>query len=171
MASEDTNDALKDELKAFISDQIKRFNKSFSQLLNDNIVAPMTEAIEKVGMLMTDVDALKTYVANTEKMDRPESPIDGSRADQPGLAGIDDAITLLPTHIEESMNFVLLMVTMVDGKRKYTADEMAERIRNDYGIVMGKHLVSALASAMKESRKQGLKMACESILKKMEGVA
>ena len=174
MAEEETAQSMKDGLKAYLSDQLKRINKGMSELITTNIVSPMTEAIEKIAVLIADVDGLKASVADiTAKMDRPPvSPADATRGlDQPGFAGIDDAINLLPTHIEESMNFVLLMVSMVDGKRKYTPDEMAERIRNDYGVIMGKHFVTILVSAMKDSRKQSLKTACDEILKKMGGSA
>ena len=160
---------VKDDVRAYINDQLKRVNKGLSEVLNKNIVVPMTEAIEKINILSKDVESLKSSFADiVAKPDRSPDPPARS-ADQPGFASVDDAINLLPTHIEESMNFVLLVVSLIEGKRKYTPDEMAERIANDYGKVMGKHFVTILASAIKDSRKQALKTACDEILKKLGG--
>jgi len=174
-------DALKDELKSYLIEQLKRVNSGLNTLLNENIVQPMTESIGKISTIEKEIDELKKSVTGLEnrsdKMERtaarkgsepPGPAVLQVPSDQPGLASVDESVAMIATHVEETMNFVLLINSMIDGKRKYTPIEMAERVVNDYGSIMGKRLVEALSRVLKDSRKQNLKAACDDILTKLE---
>jgi hypothetical protein len=149
------------KINQIVNDKIKKFGEKLNEKLTANIVEPVTRVIARIDGMDRRIDKVERTV-----IDRLGAPPNSS-ASQALDQITDPAIDMLPLHVRETMQFVLLMTSMAEGKKKFTDDEIETRISNDYGKVMGKSLAASLLESLKESKRQNLKNACDELVKRL----
>ncbi len=141
-------------VKQYLKEWGSAFVQKLDEKLQNQIVDPMTTVVNEVKALKKKVDD------GGSSLPRQQSSF--------SMDMVDPALNLISSHIEETIGFTLLMVSMIKGKVPKEPRDIAERILNDYGSVAGKHLARSMDAYLKTSKEKKLASAWAEVLKHVE---
>lgn len=140
------------EIKDYVQSQLKkmaeRFSLSLNEQLDENVITPM-----------------KKIVVRFKEMENSSDNSDDKKNSL--LSVVDPAINMLPMHLKTTIGFVFSFISMAEGKKD--APEIASRVLEEYGTVMGKVLMDAMDEAVSDSKKVKIKTIIKDVKKAMSG--
>jgi hypothetical protein len=150
-----------ESVKSIVVSMLKGFNAKINEGIENNVIAPVTKVINDIKEIkkrMADIEAKHSVPQDpAPKQDNPEPVISFDNL-------IDASINVIPTHVEETMRFVLFALQLVDGKKDMVPKDVVESIIEEYGENGGKRLSASLASALKDSKRKKIKESWDGIM-------
>lgn len=156
----------KSELKSYVKGLVKAMNDELNSLINKNIIGPITSKIDDIDEKISNLEKRVAKVERREGNREKTASIDKDK----GLEAIlsEEAINLVPVHVSETMKFVLLVTSLVEGRKDYANEDVKERLINDYGEEMALSMIRQLEEALGGTRRKNLKSACKGVKKLLE---
>jgi len=136
------------ETKEFVKKTVMKLGESLNTQLNEKVFAPMAQIIAEIKDLKgtgTDNGGGNTIVQSI----------------------IDPSINMLPIHLKMTMGFAFTFDTLVNNNKD--SNEIANRVLEEYGTVMGKAFLEAMEEAVSDTKKNKLKDKIKEVRKIMDG--
>ena len=154
-----------DDIKAFVVTTLEKFNTKINEDIETKVIIPVGNLVTKVKEINRKVTELESSVSKKDQTEpKPTS-------DDPAVAAfsydsiVDASVNFIPTHVEESMRFVVSILQMIDGKKEPTPKDIFDFIIQSYGKVSGPRLIASFTNVVRDSKRKKLKDAWDEVVK------